>query len=108
MTRLWLQPLVIALLLAPSLVTGLVAPATGQSVLLLDENASFCAMFQALSPTRPVCCQARARSIVFRPPTEADAAPVAPARVYMPLRPAFRLPGTPPGSPRRCIGSWTP
>jgi hypothetical protein len=74
MTRRWLQPFLIAFLLAPGLVPGLAAPAAGQSVLLLDEQASFCAMVQALSPTRPARCQERPRSIVFRPPVGTDTA----------------------------------
>ena len=87
MTHQWSPPLVIALLL--SLVAGLAASAAGQNIPMLDEHASLCAIFQALSPTPPTRCQERARSIVLRPPAEADpglAAPASPpapaARVY--------------------------
>ena len=87
MTHQWSPPLVIALLL--SLVAGLAASAAGQNIPMLDEHASLCAIFQALSPTPPTRCQERARSIVLRPPAEADpglaspASPPAPAaRVY--------------------------
>jgi OOP family OmpA-OmpF porin len=81
MTRRWLRPFLLAFLLAPALVPGLAALAAGQSVPLLDEHASRCAMLQALSPTPPAHCQGRTRSIVFRPPAGADTAPAAsPAR----------------------------
>ena len=102
MTHQWSPPLVIALLL--SLVAGLAASAAGQNIPMLDEHASLCAIFQALSPTPPTRCQERARSIVLRPPAEADPG----LRASMPLRPASRLPGTRPGSPPTRISSSIP
>ena len=59
MTHQWTPPLVIALLLSPCLVAGLAASAAGQSIPMLDEHSSLCALFQALSPTPPTRCQER-------------------------------------------------
>ena len=67
MTRPWLAPLLLALPLGAGLLSGLAAPGAAQPV-LLDTQASRCAMLRALSPTPPASCQVRTRSIVFRPP----------------------------------------
>jgi outer membrane protein OmpA-like peptidoglycan-associated protein len=71
MTRPWLAPLLLALPLSAGLLSGLAAPVAAQPV-LLDTQASRCAMLQALSPTPPASCQVRTRSIVFRPPASMD------------------------------------
>jgi outer membrane protein OmpA-like peptidoglycan-associated protein len=116
MTRQWLQPLIIALPLCAGLMPGLAAPAAAQRALLLDEQASPCAMFQALSPTLPARCQVRTRSIVFRPPAGgdtavADAAPAAsPARPSAPtgnVDTASGAPSTRPSGPAERVYAFT-
>jgi outer membrane protein OmpA-like peptidoglycan-associated protein len=104
MTRRWLPPLLMALPLCASLLPGLAAPAAAQRAQLLAEQASFCAMAQALSPILPARCQVRTRSIVLRPPAGADttmaaAAPgTSPTRPPAPVEKADMASGTP--SPR--------
>jgi len=80
------QPLLILLLCTSGLLSGLAAPAAAQRALLLDEQASPCAILQALSPTLPARCLGRARSIVVRPPADADPAVADPGPA--PMRPA--------------------
>ena len=97
MTRPWLPPLLIALPLCVGLLPGLTAPVAAQRApLLLDAQASRCAMLQTLSPTPPASCQVRTRSIVFRPPAGGDTAGgdtvvAAAAPEASPARPAERV-----------------
>lgn len=67
MTQRVTQPLIVALLISQCLVYGLGPQAFGQNVLVLDEDASLCAIFQALSAETSSRCQGRFRSIVLRP-----------------------------------------
>ncbi len=88
MTRPWLQSFLIACLLTPGLIPGLAAPAAAQPAVLLDAQASRCAMLQALSPTPPSRCQVRTRSIVLRPPAGTDTVVAAAAPEASPARPS--------------------
>src|SRR4051794_28102392 len=88
MTRPWLPPLLTALPVCVGLVMGHAAPATAQRAPLLPEQASFCAMAQALSPTPPARCQVRTRSIVFRPPAGAETVVAAATPEASPTRPS--------------------
>src|SRR6266446_447435 len=78
MTRRWLQPFLLTFLLASGLVLGLAAPAAAQRALLLEEQASFCAMVQALSPTRPSGPAERVYTFTTRIPFGWDSTRLAP------------------------------
>jgi len=83
--------LLVALLLTHCLMSGLAPQAAGQPVVLLEEDASRCAMFQALSATLPMRCQGRPRSIVLVQP--------APQSLPLPPQHAALLTPPPPAAP---------
>ena len=68
MRRHVLQPVLMTLVIFQCLLSGVVSTAAGQSVTLLEEDASFCAIVQALSSDISARCQQpRMRSIILRP-----------------------------------------
>lgn len=93
MRRQLLQPVLMALVISQCLLYGVVSTAAGQSVTLLEEDASFCAIVQALSADVSARCQPRMRSIVLRPAPPAGpqlatlGAPPAPVPPKHPLSP---------------------
>jgi outer membrane protein OmpA-like peptidoglycan-associated protein len=83
------QHFLAALVVSQILLSSLVAQAFEPNVVMLDDDASLCAIFQALSPQVAPQCQGRSRSIVLqRPPTptpvkyDATSASAKPGRVY--------------------------
>ena len=80
MTRRWTSQLILALLISHGLLSRLAFQAAGQCVVLLDEDASPCAIFQALSAVLPAHSHGRPWSIVLRQtPLRSEALPVKPA-----------------------------
>src|SRR5690349_8133689 len=116
MTRPWLAPLLTALPLCAGLLAGPATPAAAQPAVLLDAQASRCAMLRALSPTPPASCQVRTRSIVFRPPAGAETvvaaatpedAPIRPPAAPGKANPAPATPASRPSSPPERVYAFT-
>jgi outer membrane protein OmpA-like peptidoglycan-associated protein len=96
MVRTMIRQQLLLLLVTPLLLAGLVTPAAAQNVVMLQDNASVCAIFQALSPDGAPQCSPRTRSIVMQPATPrpakhdatASRAETAPAPAAAPSKPA--------------------
>src|SRR5690349_15817465 len=87
MTRRYTQRLMISLLASQLLICSLAFQAAGQSAVMLQDDASRCTIFRALSAQVPPDCHSRTRSIVMQPPAAPVSAPVL-ASVPPPQAPA--------------------
>lgn len=71
MIRRFVQRLMGPFLVSQVLMSGLVHQAAGQSAVMLEDTASRCTIFRALSARVPAECQGRSRSIVLNAPSPA-------------------------------------